>query len=144
MNIETFALREKVGRKTVEKWIRKGLIPKADLESDYIPDSARQPYTSARARNAKAIYFSMITAASKRKHILPSLYRICDDEFNGYIERLVKCGYIEKRISDDITYYDATVLAMEFNKRQCLEMLTAIMQGASQGITKALIDEISA
>lgn len=50
MKIDTFALQNKVKRKTVEKWIKDDLIPKADLEKDYIPESARLPYTKARAK----------------------------------------------------------------------------------------------
>ena len=34
---------------TVMNWIAKGYVPGADM--NYIPDSAREPYTAARAKN---------------------------------------------------------------------------------------------
>ena len=74
MDIDQFASNNGVKRKTVEKWIEKGLIPKADFEKNYVPDSARQPCTNARAKNANAIYVSMVKASFERKHILPVLY----------------------------------------------------------------------
>lgn len=144
MKIDTFASRNKVKRKTVEKWIKDDLIPKADLEKDYIPESARPPYTKARAKNAKSIYVSMVKAAYNRKHILPVLYKICDDEFNGYIERLVNAGCIVKRISDDITYYDATLQANEVNQKFILNALKVISNGVSEGVTTAVINKIGA
>lgn len=144
MKIDTFALQNKVKRKTVEKWIKDDLIPKADLEKDYIPESARLPYTKARAKNAKSIYVSMVKAAYSRKHILPVLYKICDDEFNGYIERLVDAGCIVKRISDDITYYDATLQANEINQKFILNAIETISKGVSEGVTTAVINKIGA
>ena len=74
MNIDSFALINKVKKKTVEKWIKKGLIPKANLRKDYIPDSARPPYTKARAKNSNAIYYSMVDASYKRRQPLKTLF----------------------------------------------------------------------
>ena len=141
MKIDTFASENKVKRKTVEKWIKDGLIPKADIENDYVPDSARQPYTKARAKNTNAIYISMVKASYSRKHILPVLYKICDDEFNGYVERLVRAGCLEKRISDGVTYYDATIKASEINRKFILDALKVISQGVSEGVTTAILNK---
>ena len=144
MNIETFASNNKRKRKTVEKWIKSGLVPNADIENDYVPDSARQPYTRARAKNTDTIYVSMVKASFYRKHILPVLYNICEDEFNGYVERLVHAGCLEKRISDGVTYYDATISANEINHRFILKALKAIGQGLSEGATNALLNRVGA
>ena len=46
-------------RSTVEKWINDELIPNASIENDYIPNSARVPYTKARAKKAESIYRSI-------------------------------------------------------------------------------------
>lgn len=142
MTIELFALKNNIKRETVEKWIRSGLIPKANIEKDYVPDSARQPYTKARAKNTNAIYVSMVKAAYYRRHILPVLYQMCDDEFNGYVERLVRAGCLEKRISDGITYYDATIKADEINHKFILNALKVISKGVSEGAAVAVLKKI--
>ena len=144
MTIEKFALDNKIGKKIVEKWIKEGLIPKADLEKNYVPDSARQPFTKARAKNTNAIYVSMVKASYNRRHILPALYKICDDEFYGYIERLINAGCLEKRISDDVTYYDATIKASELNRQFILKALKAISKGVSEGATSAVLNKLGA
>jgi len=140
MDIDKFASDNGVKKKTVEKWIKNNFIPNADLEKNYVPDSARQPFTKARAKNANAIYVSMVKASFKRKHILPTFYKICEDEFNGYIERLVKAGFIEKRVSDGVLYYDATIESKDINTRFILKALKAISQGVSAGVTAAILN----
>ena len=55
---------------------------------------------------------------------MPQLYKICEDEFNGYIDELVNAGLIRRRISDGITYYDATLAVdgMKANAiKKCVE-----------------------
>ncbi|MBS6463190.1 MAG: hypothetical protein KH352_07340 [Ruminococcus sp.] len=144
MNIDKFASINNVKRKTVEKWINDGLIPRANLEGDYIPDSARPPFTKARAKNANAIYVSMVKAAFNRKHILPVLYNICEDEFNAYIDNLVAAGCIERRTSDEVTYYDATIQASNINKEHILNMVRSAARGISEGITTTVLNRIGA
>lgn len=143
MDIDKFASNNGVKRKTVENWIKNNLIPNADLEKNYVPDSARQPFTKARAKNVNAIYVSMVKASSERKHILPVLYKIGEDEFNGYIERLVKAGYIEKRISDGVTYYDATIQSKDINT-VIIKTIKTISQGVSEGATTAILNKLGA
>lgn len=41
MTIDQFASNNVIKRKKVEKWINDGLIPRADLAQNYVPDSAR-------------------------------------------------------------------------------------------------------
>lgn len=139
MDIETFVINNHCKRKTVIKWIKEGFIPGGNLEKDYIPDSARVPYTGARAKNTDAIYFSMVKASRNRKHILPSLYHLCEEEFNAYVDRLVQAGLIEKRRTDGIVYYDATLKAIDANKQFILSALKAISQGVAEGVTTALL-----
>lgn len=140
MNIETFmknyGLKEK---KTVIKWINKALIPGANLSKNYIPNSARPPYTKARAKNVSSIYCSMVKACLERRHILPKLYRLCDDEFNGYIEQLVRAGLITKRTTDNIQYYDATISATQYKKKFILDAIEACTRGIAEGTTNALV-----
>ena len=144
MNIDKFAFNNRIKRKTVEDWIKKGLIPNADLEKNFVPDSARPPFTKARAKNVNSIYVSMVRASFERKHILPILYKICEDEFNGYIERLVLAGCIEKRVSDGVTYYDATIQSKDINSNYILKSLKAIFCGISEGTTTAILNKLGA
>ncbi len=66
------------------------------------------------------------------------------DEFNGYIERLVKAGCIEKRVSDGVTYYDATIQSKDINTAFILKALKAISQGVSEGATTAILNKLGA
>ena len=140
MDIDAFASKNKRRRKTVVKWINCGLIPKAELEKNYVPDSAREPYTKARAKNSNAIYVSMVKASVGRKHILPVIYGLCQDEFEGYVDRLIRAGFIERRISDGITYYDATIKVKDINRKQILSAVADISRGIAEGITTAIVN----
>ena len=141
MTIDQFAQNIGKKRKTVEKWIREELIPNAILENDYVPDSARQPYTKARAKSAKAIYISMVDASSKRQHIMPKLYKLCEDEFEAYANKLIEAGFLERRISDDVTYYDATIEADSINKKNILDTIKAVTYGVAEGVASAILNQ---
>lgn len=109
MTIEQFMNNNSIKRrKRVEKWIENGYIPNASLENNYIPNSARLPYVEARAKNAKGIYHSIIHATMLRKHVVPELYKISEDEFETYIHNLIDSGVIRIRTEDEVRYYDIT------------------------------------
>lgn len=93
-------------RTTVENWINDKLIPNASVENDYIPNSARIPYTKARAKKAESIYHSILKACRERKHVLPKIYKMSSEEFNQYINQLENSGLINRRIEDGVEYYD--------------------------------------
>ncbi len=144
MTIDTFMSNYGMRTKnTVVKWILDGLIPCANLDQDYVPDSARPPYTKARAKNTNSIYCSIVNASIKRCHVLPKIYKICEDEFNGYINRLVEANLISIRISDDITYYDATPTASRYNKKLILKAIESCTRAISEGITTAIVKNMS-
>lgn len=44
MTIKDYSIRYDKSEKTVKQWIQKGYVPGADLENDYVPDSAKTPY----------------------------------------------------------------------------------------------------
>lgn len=144
MTIETFAEYHNVKDKTVKDWIKKELIPGAILEKNYIPDSARVPYTKARAQNARAIYVSIVKGSSNLKHVLPKLYKICDDEFDGYVDRLEGAGFIQRRVSDGITYYDATIEACKIKEELILKAVEAVARGVSEGGMNAICNRMGA
>lgn len=124
--MENYGLKNK---KTVVDWISKGYIPGANLEKNYVPDSARPPYTRARAKNAGSIYMSIVDASYKRRQVFPALYRLCDEEFESYIENLVQAGLIIKRITDGVIYYDAAVQVENLKRKFILEAVKAVPNG---------------
>lgn len=141
MTIETFAKNNNIKEKRVKGWIEKELIPRADLDRNYVPDSARQPYTKARAKKASSIYLSIVRASNKRFHVLPQLYGICDDEFEGYINQLVAARLIVKRETDEVTYYDAALEVVNLNRKFVLEAIGMISAGIARGTTEAYMDQ---
>lgn len=64
MTLQEFSRKCKVTSRTAKKWLKKGLVPGAYYKEEkwVIPESARAPYTSARAKNRKAINSSIIKA----------------------------------------------------------------------------------
>ena len=144
MTIDTFMSNYGIKKKeTVIKWIVEDLIPGADLASDYVPNSARPPYTKARVKDADSIYCSIVAASRKRYHVLPKIYKICDDEFNGYINRLVEANLISIRVTDNITYYDTPLTAKKCNRKFILEAIEACSRGISEGATTAMLKQAS-
>ncbi len=140
MTIEEFKDMNNVKKEeTVIKWINKGYIPGTNLADNYIPDSARAPYTKARAKNADSIYYSILRATFHRKHVLPQLYSMCLEEFEGYIERLEAAGYIIVRVTDGITYYDAPFGMKLPSKREIMKAIEVITRAAAEGITTAVL-----
>ncbi len=140
MNIETFAIQRNKSEKTVKKWIKEGLIPGSNLEENYIPDSARVPYTARRARTAKAIYSSIVNASNNQMHVLPLLYQLSEDEFQGYIRRLVEADLIEERVTDGITYYDATIKGSCASKKTIWKAIKEITGAATYGAVRAVLN----
>lgn len=140
MTIIDFAKKHNTSERTVRGWIEKGYIPGSNLAEDYVPASARKPYTKARAKTSDAIYCSIVNAARNRFHVLPPLYDLCEDEFNGYVDCLVDAGYIVRRTTDGITYYDATPQAKHYKKVELLKAIEPAIKAASEGITTAAFE----
>lgn len=140
MTIDNFMQNYNIKKKeTIIKWIIDDLIPGADLASNHLPDSARPPYTKARAKDASSIYSSIVIASHKRYHVLPKIYKICADEFNGYINRLAAANLIVLRITDNITYYDSPLPEKDCNKKFVLKALEVLARGIAEGVTTATI-----
>lgn len=113
-------------RSTVEKWINDELIPNASIENDYIPNSARVPYTKARAKKAESIYCSILKACRERKHVLPKIYKMSSEEFNQYINQLENAGLINRRIEDGVEYYDISLYALKLKEEEINKKITTI------------------
>ena len=144
MTIDVFMKNNNIKKKeTVIKWIIEGLIPGGDLANNYVPDSARVPFTQARAKGAKSIYCSIIKATSKQRHVLPQLYNICLDEFNGYIDRLEAAGLIVKRETEGVMYYDLPLNKPKYTRKFIIDAIEACSKGITQGLTAAVLDKAS-
>ena len=141
MTIEEFAKNTGKKESLVIEWIRKGLIPNASVDNNYIPDSARLPYTKARAKTSTARYVSMIRATENFYHILPKLYGICKDEFDAYIERLVEAKLIVRRVTDNVKYYD-TLYNGTAKKSFIIRTIEALACGIAEGATTAIIKNL--
>jgi len=72
MTPEEFAVKCDKSLPTVMNWIAKGYVPGADM--NYIPDSAREPYTAARAKNGIARIKSILKACCDGKGVVPALF----------------------------------------------------------------------
>ena len=64
------------------------------------------------------IYISIVRAIMNEFDVCVQLYRIHEDEFEGYIDDLVEAGIIAKYIAKDtgIEYYRQTLKSSEFSK----------------------------
>lgn len=143
MTIKDYSIRCNVSEKAAKQWIQKGYVPGADLENDYVPDSARSPYTEARVKVklSTSVFSSIMKATLKGKHVVPSLYNMCQEEFDSYINQLVEAGLISIRITDGITYYDPTLKAEEKNKNELKAIFKECLEAISKGVTSACLEK---
>ena len=145
MTVDAFRERCGASAKTVKAWIENGYVPGANWDDDYVPDSARPPFTEARAKSkcSNSVFASIVKATLKRKHVFPELYGMCQEEFDGYINQLVEAGLIIIRITDDITYYDPTLQAEQRGKSGIKEMIKECVEAASKGVASACLEAAS-
>ena len=141
MTIEEFMKNYGIkNKKTVNNWISKQLIPGGDISNDFVPNSARPPYTKARAKTADSIYCSIIEATRKRKHVLPQIYKICPEEFNTYIKQLEKAELLIVRTTDNITYYDLSIHAINCTRKMILEIIKSCSEGIVKGVVQTALE----
>lgn len=146
MTVDAFRERCGTSTKTVKSWIENGYVPGANWDADYVPDSARPPFTEARAKSkcSNSVFASIVKATLKRKHVLPELYGMCQEEFDGYINQLVEAGLIRIRITDGITYYDPTLQAEQQSKSEIKQLIKECVEVASRGAMSACLENIGA
>ncbi len=138
MTIRQFAEKHTVTLKTIKGWMKKGYIPGA--HDDYIPDSARKPYTATKARKGTDIIRSILKACDNHWSVFAAMYGISDAEFGNYIVSLLSAGLISDYQEDGITYYNITASGAAFlqtlQKRQkdAFDMLSKLLS-AVKGIS---------
>ena len=97
--------------RTVRSWIQKGLIPGA--HDDYVPGSAREPDTMARARKGYPLLKRILKACAEGKGVSAEIYQISPEQFQACIDSLIRDGLVIAHEEDGITYYDATISGHE-------------------------------
>lgn len=138
MTIEEFAKKKNKSLETVLLWIYQGKIPLASVDNDFIPDSARIPCPKSSAKSSGAILCSIVKASSKLMHVCANTYNICEDEFNGYVDQLIKAGLLVKRVSDNVSYLDATIEAERIKQNFILDCIERVTRGIAFGTTAAI------
>ena len=134
MTIKEFALKKNVLESTVRGWCEKNLIRGAKIDEktgEYdIPSSAKVPYTKNRAYKGDKIYISIVRATMEGFDACAALYKIHEDEFQGYIKDLVKADIIAEYIAKDtgILYYRQTLKSSEFSKLPFNKVKAALME----------------
>ena len=141
MTIIRFAEINHVSTKAVHNWISKGYIPGAT--DTFVPNSARPPYTKARAKKGESIIKSILTACNDRYGICASLYGISNAEFDAYMQSLMDSGYITQFEDDGLTYYNITAIGVGLLRNwNRSNVLGAIQAGA--GVVAAIVPVITA
>ena len=140
MTIEEFADKHNKKIEKVLLWIYEGDIPNASIDKDFVPNSARVPYKS-KAKKADAIYLGIVKASVNLQHVSPKTFGLCNEEFDVYINGLEKAGYITKRATDGVTYYDATVETCDIDRKKIMEAIKAVSCGVSLGVTTAILNK---
>ena len=107
MTISEFAKKTGHSEVVVRDWVEKEWI--AGAKNDYIPPSARVPYTNRRAKKMPAIIKSILNACSKNMGVTAALYGISEEYFQAIIASMIKDGLIEDYIEDGVTYYIITI-----------------------------------
>lgn len=149
MSIKEFMLRFGIKREAqVLQWIEKGYIKgvvKDKSTGEYVlPELARPPYTSARARNTEAIYRSIVRACVARRAVCAELYRISELEFQKYIADLAAAEIISPVEEQGLVYYCATLKSSEFlSSKHPMKFIQAclgsVAEGVSKGVTSAFL-----
>lgn len=122
MTIKEFALEKSVLESTVRGWCEKKLIRGIKFDEktgEYdIPSSAKVPYYNNRAYKGDKIYISIVRATMKGFDVCAALYKIHEDEFQGYIKDLLEAEIIAEYTARDtgVLYYRQTLKSSEFEK----------------------------
>lgn len=136
VTIEEFARMNDVKPSTVRGWISKGFIPGA--HDDYIPLSARRPYTDTRAKGGTAIIRSILFACENSLGITASLYGLSEPAFCSYIDQMLNDGYISSYEEDGATYYNIAPSGAELLRNWNKKDWKGIIQTVFAGIQMAL------
>lgn len=147
MTVEEFCRLVGAQSATVEKWFEKGLLPGAARDGQtgqlVLAPGTLRPYR-ARAKEARAIYASIVRACSKQQGICPQTYGLPPARFQAYLAQLTEAGLIQPvQVPGGCQQYIQTPKGDEFlqmsrqKQRQWLtQLLQAFAEGAAKGATQ--------
>lgn len=139
----------------VKEWLDKKLIPGVilgeDLEDTWFPESARRPYKERGkirpTTDANTLRAHIVNAALNKQYISHQMCYVCSDEFDVYINDLVKANLIQIRITDGVTYYDSTQESKNYKINEIKPIvngaLAAISKGIAEGVVTAILKNAS-
>lgn len=140
----------KVSDATFNEWVKKGYLPGTVLLEDgtgwFVPDRAWPPYTKGRAKNADAIYTSIVKGCLLRRRPIAEIYKCSQQEFDIYISELANAGLINIVVDGGVSYYYATTKSMDYTNRSKKELakfvqscLATAVEAGVKGMTEAAI-----
>ena len=124
---------------TVRGWIEKGYVPGASIVDDYVPNSAREPYTSTRAKKSVAIMKAVLKACNSRRGVVGALFGMGEEEFLAMMNSLEENGYVYSFSEDGVTYYNTTIIGEEkITHKKDLIAIANILAAMSPGFLALL------
>ncbi len=72
--------------------------------------------------------------------MLPQIYKICPEEFNTYIKQLEKAELIIVRTTDNITYYDLSIRAINCTRKAILDIIKSCSEGIVKGVMQTALE----
>lgn len=119
-------------------------LDKAEIcRKDGIYSSAKSKIaedSTASCEEALQMFQSIFGWKDADEQICACQKRIEEIKAKENVDRLVEAGYIVRRTTDDVTYYDATPQAKHYKKLELLKVLEPAIKAASEGITTAAFE----
>lgn len=150
MTIEEFMTSFNISkRSTIERWLEEDLIPgsRRNKQGEWdLSKFARPPYTKARARKASSIYISIVDGCNQRKCVFAKLYKIPQEEFQIYIDQLIRASLISVKRDRGVEFYFATPTSIDYKNdrkglKRIIKTFDPLIAAASYGVTKAVLDK---
>ena len=108
-------------------------------EPDYIPNSARRPYTLARAKKGTSLIKSILRGLDMGYGVNASIYGISEEQFQAIIQSLIDQEFVISHIEDGITYYDITISGNEkiksFSSSDWIALVTLLVSIAPMAVS---------
>lgn len=131
--IDEFKKESKRSLRTVQSWIKNGLVNGAIYVDDMyqISDLARPPYMRASSKNSATIRKGIVVACKRRLSINAKVFKeLSEYEFNVYLGQVIDLGLVDKREVDGFTYYYATPKADSLTEAQVYQVVKGLTEAA--------------
>ena len=113
-------------------WIKAGLVNGASYTDGVfiISDSARPPYMRASSKNSAAIRKGIVVACKRRLSVNAKVFRIPEEEFQVYVDQLIRKNLVEKRNIDGTDYYYSTQNADDMSEKSVYRIIKGLTEAA--------------